>query len=110
MDHHWICGSENGWLDVVDGGETGEYPKKPCGPNVMFRPSVVRLERRRGGRRERGTKPPTPVRPLFGISGSKVGGARENSLVRGWILVVEHTLSDDTSDAVRTDDQVGRLY
>ena len=58
-------------MGVGDGVEMREYPKKPCGPNVMLRPSAVRLERRRGGRRERGMKPPTPVRPLFGMSGSR---------------------------------------
>ena len=53
----------------------GEYAEQPCGRNVMLEPSVVRLDRRQGGRRKRGMKPAMPVWPLFErrmlVSGSK---------------------------------------
>ena len=73
---------------VGNWGEMREYAKKRCGPNVVLKPSVERLKRRQGGRRERGMKPAMLVGPLFemGCWLVGVGGRRaRRELTHTWL-------------------------
>jgi hypothetical protein len=60
LDHHKSC-----CLDMSSvRGEESEYPKDPCGPNVIVNGSVSRLLRGSSGRLVTGRNPPIPVKPL----------------------------------------------